>query len=52
MGKLNFAHRTGNGALIHQLYMVIDSYKKEYNKKMDELIAKQNMSNKINIQKD
>jgi hypothetical protein len=52
MGKLNFAHRTGNGALIHQLYMVIDSYKKEYNKKMDELIAKQNMGNKINIQKD
>jgi hypothetical protein len=32
--------------------MVIDSYKKEYNKKMDELIAKQNMGNKINIQKD
>jgi hypothetical protein len=52
MGKLNFAHRTGNSALIHQLYMVIDSYKKEYNTKMDALIAKQNMGNKINIQKD
>lgn len=52
MGKLNFAYRTGNGALIHQLNMVIDSYKKEYNKKMDELISKQNMGNKINIQKD
>lgn len=52
MGKLNFAHRTGNGALIQQLNMAIASYRKEYNKKMDELISKQQMGNKINIQKD
>ena len=26
-GKLNFAYRTGNGPLIHQLQMVIGSYK-------------------------
>lgn len=52
MSKLNFAYRTGNGALIHQLHMVIDSYKSEYNKKMDELIKKQNIQTNIKIQKD
>ena len=52
MNKLNFAYRTGNQSLIRQLHMVIESYKKEYNKKMDEIIKKQNMSGKINIQKD
>ncbi len=52
MNKLNFAYRTGNQLLMRQLQMVIESYKKEYNKKMDEIIKKQNMSGKINIQKD
>jgi hypothetical protein len=52
MNKLNFAYRTGNQPLIRQIQMVIESYKKEYNKKMDEIIKKQNMGNKINIQKD
>lgn len=52
MNKLNFAYRTGNSALIHQLLMVIDSYKFEYNKKMDEFIKKQNMQTNIKIQKD
>lgn len=50
-GKLNFAYRTGNGSLIHQLQMVIDSYKAEYQKKMDEMIKKQNISSKIDIKK-
>lgn len=52
MNKLNFAYRTGNSALIHQLLMVIDSYKLEYSKKMDELIKKQNIQSNIKIQKD
>lgn len=50
--KLTFAYRTGNGPLIHQLLMALESYKTEYSKKMDELIGKQNIQSKINIQKE
>lgn len=50
--KITFAYRTGNGPLIHQLNMALDSYKTEYNKKMDEIIKKQNFQTKINIQND
>lgn len=50
-GKLTFAYRSGNGPLIHQLNMVIESYKTEYSKKMDEIIKKQNIQNKIQIEK-
>ena len=50
-GKLNFAYRIGNGPLIHQIQMVIESYKAEYQKKMDEMIKKQNISSKIDIKK-
>jgi hypothetical protein len=48
--KLTFAHRTSNGSLIHQLSMAIESYRTEYNKKMDEIINKQKIN--INIQSD
>lgn len=51
MSKLNFAYRMGNGPLIHQLNMALDSYKAEYSKKMDEMIEKQNIKNKIHIEK-
>ncbi len=47
--KLTFAYRTGNGPLIHQLTMAIESYRNAYTKKMDELMKKQNVQ--INIQK-
>jgi hypothetical protein len=50
--KLNFAYRTGNGPLIHQIQMVIESYKNAYGKKMDDLISKQKINAQINIQKD
>lgn len=50
--KLTFAYRTQNGPLIHQLNMAIESYRTEYNKKMDEIMKKQNNQNKINIQKE
>jgi hypothetical protein len=30
--------------------MVMDSYRTEYNKRMDEMIKKQNISTKINIE--
>lgn len=52
MGKLTFAYRSGNEGLIHQLHMVIESYKTEYNKKMDELVSKQKINTKISIEKD
>jgi len=49
--KITFAYRTGNGPLIHQLNMAIESYKTTYNKKMDELIGKQNISSQIKVEK-
>jgi len=52
MENLTFAYRTGNGPLIHQLSMALESYKTAYTDKMDELIKKQNIQNRINIQKD
>lgn len=51
MGKLTFAYRTQNSALIYQLQMVIESHRNQYNKKMDELVEKQNIKTKINIDK-
>ena len=49
MNKLTYAYRTGNGPLIHQLHMALESYKKQQSKKMDELFDKQKMKNTINI---
>lgn len=49
--KLTFAYRTNNGPLIHQVQMVIESYRNAYNKKMDELISKQKLNTKIDITK-
>lgn len=48
--KLTFAYRTGNGPLIHQLQMVIESYRNQIAKKMDELFEKQKLNTRINIQ--
>jgi hypothetical protein len=50
--KLTFAYRTGNGPLIHQLQMVLESYRNQHSKKMDEVFDKQKLTNKINIQSD
>jgi hypothetical protein len=48
--KLTFAYRTGNGPLINQLTMALESYKAQHHKKMDEIFDKQKLNNKINIQ--
>lgn len=48
--KLTYAQRTGNGPLMSQITMVIESYRTEYSKRMDELMKKQNINNQINIQ--
>lgn len=50
-GKLSFAYSTGNQVLIHQLHMALESYKVEYQKRMQELMDKQNLSSKIQIQR-
>lgn len=50
--KLNFVYRTQNGPMIQQMNMVLESYKAEYNKRVDEIYKKQNLQNKINISKD
>ena len=52
MTKLTFAQRTLNQPLVHQLSMVLESYKTEYTKKTDSLLNKHNGQNKINIQKE
>jgi len=51
LGKLTFAQRMQNRVMVNQLYMVIDSYKTEYNKRMDELLNKNNANSKINVKK-
>jgi hypothetical protein len=50
--KLTFAFRTGNGPLIHQLQMVIESYRAEASKKLDEVLKKQNIQTNVKIQKE
>lgn len=52
MTKLSFAYRTNNPALISQLNMALNSYREEYQKKLDELVNKQNIQTKIQITKD
>jgi len=49
--KLTFAQRTGNGPLIQQINMVIESYRKEYQKKIDVMIKKQNIEGQVRISK-
>lgn len=51
-GKLNFAYRSQNGAMIHQLNMVIEGYREEYNKRMNALYKKHNLDEQINITTD
>ena len=50
--NLTFAYRTGNGPIIQQLQMMLESYKAQYQSRMDELFEKQNIKNKINIETD
>lgn len=49
--KLSFAYRTGNGPLIHQLQMALESYKVQQSKKMDAIFAKQKINTTINVEK-
>lgn len=50
--KLTFAYRSRNAPLINQVQMVMESYRNEYNRKMNELMNKQNIQGRINIKKE
>lgn len=50
--KLSFAYRMQNGPMVHQIGMVMESYKAEYNKKMDEMFKKQNIQSSVRVQKE
>ena len=50
--KLNFAYRMQNTAMITQLLMILDSYKQEHYRKMDDLLKKQNTQTQISIKKE
>lgn len=52
--KLNFAHRNGNQHMVNQLVMVMESYKTQYNLKMDAILKKQlaAASPRVSIQKE
>ena len=49
--KLNFAYRSNNGSMIGQIQMALESYRNAYQKKMDELIKKQNIQTQVVIDK-
>jgi hypothetical protein len=50
--KLTFAYRMQNGQMIHQLQMVLESYRTEYSKQMDDMFKKQNIKSNISVQKE
>lgn len=52
MKKLAFAYQMQNSSMIHQLSMVLESYKSEHKKKMDELIKKQLNRTVIKVEKE
>ena len=52
MKKLNFAYSMKNGPMIHQISMVLESYKAEHNKKMDEIMKKQNIQTTVSVEKE
>lgn len=49
--NLTFVYRTGNQNLVNQLNMVLESYKAEASKRLDAMYKKQNIQDRINIQK-
>lgn len=52
--KLNFAYRSGNQNMVNQLIMVMESYRTQYNSKMDAILKKQldASASRISIQKE
>ena len=48
---LGFAYRMGNQNLANQVQMVLDSYKAEAAKRLDDMYKKQRVPGSINVQK-
>jgi hypothetical protein len=38
--------------MVHQLQMVLESYRTEYNKQMDEMFKKQNIKTNVSVEKE
>jgi hypothetical protein len=49
--KLTYAMRGNQVSMVNQMQMIIESYKSEYLKRMDDMYKKQNLQNQINISK-
>jgi hypothetical protein len=49
--KLNFAYRTQNGPLLHQIRMALESYQNAYSKKIDEMVKAQKIMSQVKIDK-
>lgn len=49
--KLTYAMRSNQVSIVNQMQMIIESYKSEYLKRMDDMYTKQNLQNQINISK-
>jgi hypothetical protein len=52
MQKLTFAYRTGNGPMINQLKMALESYNEAYSLRINEMMNKQKINTKISIEND
>ena len=50
--KLTFVYRMQNQPMIQQMHMVLESYKTEYAKRIDDMYKKQNLGSKIQVSKD
>jgi hypothetical protein len=48
--NLNFAYRMQNSPVISQLHMILAGYREAYSNKMDEMMNKQNIKDKINVE--
>lgn len=49
--NLTFAFRSGNQNMVNQISMVLESYKAEASKRLDDMYKKQKVQGSINIQK-
>lgn len=49
VGKLSFAQRMRNAAMVAQLQMIIETYQSAQYQKLDEVFKKQKVPNQINI---
>lgn len=49
--NLTFAYRSGNQNMVNQIQMVMESYKAEATKRLDDMYKKQKVQSSINIQK-